>query len=62
MSIQTCYDGGKQFNWIQSGSFENRCYAAGLRLQNGPSWLKETLLNATNIEPGKVNIINRNYY
>ena len=54
MSIRTCFDGGKQFNRIQSGSFENHCYAAGLRIQNGPQWLGETLLESIRTEPGKV--------
>ena len=38
MSIRSNFDGGKYFNRIQSGSFEARCYAAGLRFQDGPSW------------------------
>ena len=29
MSIQSCFDGGKQYNQIQKGSFEHRCYVAG---------------------------------
>ena len=33
-----CFDGGKQYNRIQKGSFEHRCYAAGLRVQNGRTW------------------------
>ena len=39
MSIRSNYDGGKYFNRIQSGSFEAKCYAAGLRCQDGPSWI-----------------------
>ena len=39
MSIRANYDGGKYFNRIQSGSFEARCYAAGLCCQDGPMWL-----------------------
>ena len=38
MSIRSCFDGGKQYNRIQKGSFEHRCYAAGLRIQNGCQW------------------------
>ena len=39
MSIRSNYDGGKYFNHIQSGSFQARCYAAGLRCQDGPAWI-----------------------
>ena len=38
MGLRTICDGGKQYNRIQKGSFEHRCYAAGLRAQNGPEW------------------------
>ena len=35
-SFQFSFNGGKQYyNWIQKGWFEHRCYAAGLRVQNG---------------------------
>ena len=54
MSICTCCDGGKQINRIQSGSFEHRCYAAGLRVQNGSQWLGQTLSKITKEKPGKV--------
>lgn len=48
------YDGSKEVNRIQSGSFQDRCYAAGLRVQNGPGWLSRTLSDITNTEPEKV--------
>ena len=54
MSIGTCFDGGKQINRIQSGSFEHRCYAAGLRVQNDSQWLGQTLSKITGEKPGKV--------
>ena len=38
MGLRTICDGGKQYNRIQKGTFEHRCYAAGLRAQNGPQW------------------------
>ena len=37
MSIRCVMDGGKQFNRIQSGSFEHHCTAAGLAKQHGPN-------------------------
>ena len=36
---QVHYGQGKQFNRIQSGSFEHRCAAAGLANQHGPGWM-----------------------
>ena len=38
MALRTICDGGKQYNRIQGGSFEHRCYTAGLHVQNGPQW------------------------
>ena len=38
MGIRTYFDGRKLFNCIQSGSFEARCYAAGLQFQDGTQW------------------------
>ena len=43
MSILSVFDGSKQYNRVQSGSFEGRCYAVGMRVQAGPSWQLETL-------------------
>ena len=37
MWLRTICD-GKQYNRIQAGSFEHRCYPAGLQAQNGPQW------------------------
>ena len=42
MGIRTYFDGGKLYNRVQSGSFEARCYAAGLRFQNGVQWCLPT--------------------
>ena len=38
MALRTMCDGGKQYNRIQGGSFEHRCYTAGLHVQHGPQW------------------------
>lgn len=38
MGIRTKCHGGKQYNRIQGGSFEHRCYASGLAVQHGPEW------------------------
>lgn len=38
MHIRSKFDGGKQINRIQSGSWEGRCAGAGLRCNLGPSW------------------------
>ena len=38
MGLRTICDGGKQYNRIQAGSFQHRCYTAGLRAQHGPEW------------------------
>ena len=54
MSIRCCFDGGKQYNRIQSGSFERRCYAAGLRVQNGPQWSAQVWKDSVSLEPSKV--------
>ena len=54
MGIRALYDGGKQFNRVQSGSFETRCYAAGLRMQEGPKWTAEVLQTTIGSSSGKV--------
>ena len=36
-------DGGKFYNRIQSGSFQHRCMAAALRVQNGSGWTTTVL-------------------
>ena len=38
MHIQSKFDGGKQINRSQSGSWEGRCAGAGLRVNEGPAW------------------------
>ena len=53
MSIHV-FDGGKQFNRIQSGVFEGRCYATGLRVQVSPTWQLQTPEHTTGVSSGKV--------
>ena len=36
MGLRCYFDGGKVHKCVQSGSFAGRCYAAGLRYQEGP--------------------------
>ena len=38
MNIRTEFDGGKQYNRSQSGSWEGRCAGAGLQQNLGPEW------------------------
>jgi len=38
MHIRSKFDGGKQINRIQSGSWEGRCAGSGLHSNLGPSW------------------------
>ena len=38
MNIQAKFDGGKQYNRSQRGSWEGRCAGAGLRHNLGPEW------------------------
>ena len=54
MSIRCQYDGGKQFNHIQSGSFETRCLAAGMRMQDGPTWPVMAMEQITQTDAGQV--------
>ena len=55
MSIRSCFDSGKQYNQIQKGSFEHRCYAAGLRIQNSCQWRVDfRKKKTTGEESGKV--------
>ena len=54
MSIRCCFDGGKQYNRIQKGSFEARCYAASLRVQNGRKWATDFWEKATGEKAGEV--------
>ena len=54
MGLRAICDGGKQYNRIQSGSFEHRCYAAGLQAQHGPQWGVKFWKGLTGEEPNQV--------
>lgn len=43
VGLRTYFDGGKVFNRVQSGSFESRCYAAGLKFLTGLLMLTRNL-------------------
>ena len=51
MHIRTKFDGGKQINRIQSGSWQHRCAGAGLRQNLGPAWGPKVWKDITNTEP-----------
>ena len=38
MHIRSKFDGGKQINRSQSGSWEARCTGTALRVNEGPEW------------------------
>ena len=59
MGIRCKFDGGKVFNRIQRGSFQYRCYGAGLRFQLGPDWVPQAWKHVTGQNPGE--ITNRYY-
>ena len=42
MNVQAKFDGGKQSNRFQSGSCQARCAGAGLRINEGPTWVPAT--------------------
>lgn len=53
MGIRCKLDGGKVFNRIQRGSFQYRCYGAGLRFQLGPQWTSQAWKHVTGEESGE---------
>ena len=54
MNIRCKFDGGKFYNRIQRGSFQHRCYGAGLRFQLGPDWISKAWSQTTGTEPGEM--------
>lgn len=54
MGIRCKFDGGKVFNRIQRGSFQHRCYGAGLRFQLGPDWTSRAWNHVTGDNPGEI--------
>ena len=60
MGLRSYFHGGKVYNHVQSGSFESRCYAAGLRFQESPQWITHTCQEVTGQQPPQplVDVIN----
>ena len=54
MQIRSKYDGGKVINRSQSGSWEHRCYGAGLQHNLGKSWGPPTWEKMTSSPPNPV--------
>ena len=54
MHIRSKFDGGKQINRSQSGSWQGRCAGAGLRQVLGPAWGPEVWKNTTGNEANSV--------
>jgi len=54
MHIRTKFDGGKQINRSQRGSWEGRCVGAGLRLNGGPQWGLQCWERATSLQPNTI--------
>ena len=54
MHIRSKFDGGKQINRIQSGSWQARCAGAGLRCNMGPSWGPTAWEKAVGTSPPQV--------
>ena len=51
MGLRTYFDGGKIYNSIQSGSFQSRCFAAGLKFQKGPQWINHVYVEYSGHAP-----------
>ena len=54
MHIRTKFDGGKQINRSQSGSWGGRCAGAGLRCNEGAGWGPSMWKTAVCTEPSDV--------
>ena len=54
MHIRCKFDGGKQINRVQSGSWQGRCAGAGLRQNLGPNWGPLTWKDVTGKQPNAV--------
>lgn len=54
MHIRSKFDGGKQINRSQSGSWQGRCAGAGLRQVLGPTWGPEVWKKITGSDPNPV--------
>ena len=53
MHIRSKFDGGKQINRSQRGSWQSRCAGAGLRINDGPNWGPACWENITGLSPSK---------
>ena len=53
MNVRAKFDGGKQINRSQSGSWQARCAGAGLRMNEGPSWGPKAWEKITSTLPSK---------
>ena len=51
MNVCSKFDGGKQINRSQRGSWQGRCAGAGLRLNIGPDWGPTTWESVTKTAP-----------
>ena len=54
MHIYSKFDGGKQINRSQAGSWQGRCAGAGLRCNEGAGWGPTTWQKAVHTEPSNV--------
>ena len=54
MHIRAKFDGGMVINQSQSGSWEHRCMAAGLRHNMGTEWGPQTWKTITSTSPNKI--------
>jgi len=54
MHIRTKFDGGKQINRSQAGSWNGRCAGAGLRCNEGAAWGPKCWEQALSVEPSDV--------
>ena len=54
MHIRAKFDGGKQINRSQCGSWNGRCAGAGLRCNEGPTWGPTCWEKITGNAPNKV--------
>ena len=54
MHIRSKFDGGKQINRSQAGSWQGRCAGAGLRCNEGAGWGPTAWQRAIHTEPSSV--------
>ena len=53
MHVRTKFDGGKQINRSQSGSWTGRCVGAALRMNDGPGWGPTCWEKVTGLPPSE---------